>query len=246
MYLSRLILDPRNRAVRRDVSDCHELHRTVLSGFPDLHEKSTDARQKFGVLHRLDIRPRSGAIILLVQSLEKPNWSLLPVGYLAGDTEIENPACKQISEQYGTIKSGDVFAFRLRANPTKKTGASRIEDIEAGKPKSNGRRIPLSGESEQLLWLKRKGESGGFELIVAKPSSEIADVLVSDESSSRASMKGDQRTDGTSFNHLSFASVLFEGKLKVTNADKFLETLKSGIGSGKAYGFGLLSIAPAR
>jgi CRISPR system Cascade subunit CasE len=45
---------------------------------------------------------------------------------------------------------------------------------------------------------------------------------------------------------MTFGSVLFEGVLQVTDPDGFRETLATGIGSGKAYGFGLLSIAPPR
>ena len=36
VYLSRLVLDPRVRAVRRGLADCAQLHRTVMSAFPDL------------------------------------------------------------------------------------------------------------------------------------------------------------------------------------------------------------------
>ncbi len=43
MYLSRLILNPRSRAVRRDLADCHSMHRTVMSGFPNV-EAAGDAR----------------------------------------------------------------------------------------------------------------------------------------------------------------------------------------------------------
>ncbi len=44
---------------------------------------------------------------------------------------------------------------------------------------------------------------------------------------------------------LTFASVLFDGDLVVLDKMLFLEALSGGIGTGKAYGFGLLSIAPA-
>jgi len=43
---------------------------------------------------------------------------------------------------------------------------------------------------------------------------------------------------------LTFGAILFEGRLRVTDGDLFRTTLQRGIGSGKAYGFGLLSIAP--
>lgn len=46
--------------------------------------------------------------------------------------------------------------------------------------------------------------------------------------------------------NLTFGAVLFEGVLRVTDAAAFRAALERGIGSGKAYGFGLLSVAPAR
>jgi CRISPR system Cascade subunit CasE len=39
--------------------------------------------------------------------------------------------------------------------------------------------------------------------------------------------------------------VVFEGRLRVTDAEAFRRALAAGIGSGKAFGFGLLSVAPA-
>ena len=41
-------------------------------------------------------------------------------------------------------------------------------------------------------------------------------------------------------------AVLFEGRLEVTDRTMFLEALRGGIGSGKAFGFGLLSVASIR
>ncbi len=44
---------------------------------------------------------------------------------------------------------------------------------------------------------------------------------------------------------MTFGAVTFEGILEVTDAEKFRESLRQGIGTGKAYGFGLLSVAKA-
>ena len=39
-------------------------------------------------------------------------------------------------------------------------------------------------------------------------------------------------------------SVLYDGILTLTDADRFREALQTGIGHGKAMGLGLLSVAP--
>jgi CRISPR system Cascade subunit CasE len=49
--------------------------------------------------------------------------------------------------------------------------------------------------------------------------------------------------DGTAAMPLRFGAVSFEGRLEVTDLDAFRVTLRDGIGSGKAFGFGLLSVA---
>jgi CRISPR system Cascade subunit CasE len=42
-----------------------------------------------------------------------------------------------------------------------------------------------------------------------------------------------------------FLAVRFEGVLAVTDPEVFRATVAAGIGSGKAFGFGLLSVGPA-
>ena len=45
---------------------------------------------------------------------------------------------------------------------------------------------------------------------------------------------------------LTFATALFEGELKVTDAARLRDAFAAGIGPGKAFGCGLLSLAPVR
>jgi CRISPR system Cascade subunit CasE len=42
---------------------------------------------------------------------------------------------------------------------------------------------------------------------------------------------------------MTFQSVRFEGLLTVIDPERFCQTLAAGIGSAKAFGFGLLSVA---
>ena len=124
MYLSRLILNGRSREARRDLANCHDLHRTVLRAFPDLPADPAatgEARARLGVLFRLESDGRTGAARVLVQSRERPDWSRLPAGYMLETGGLPpNPDCKEITEAYAAIRAGDELVFRLRANPTKR------------------------------------------------------------------------------------------------------------------------------
>ncbi|GFP24433.1 hypothetical protein HKBW3S09_01900, partial [Candidatus Hakubella thermalkaliphila] len=48
----------------------------------------------------------------------------------------------------------------------------------------------------------------------------------------------------TEAHHLRFRGGVFEGVLAVKDSGLFLNALRQGVGPGKAYGFGLLSLAP--
>lgn len=239
MYLSRLILNPRNRALRRDLADCQALHRTIMSAFPDLPTEA-DARARLGVLFRLDVHPRSGIPTVLVQSRERPDWSRLdPDYFIAGEPELPNPAVKSVVGAYDSLAEGTELLFRLRANPTRRIGKS------GDGTNWKGKRVELRDEASRLDWLGRKGGQGGFMLLSVRAHSDVAggvspaDVRTVEE----VKLTGRRPDPGAGGARLTFGSVLFEGRLRVTNAALFREMLERGIGSGKAYGFGLLSIA---
>jgi hypothetical protein len=91
MYLSRLILNPRSRAVQRDLASPYDLHRTVMSGFPEDLGKHEDR-----VLYRLDqmdygkqLSP-AGAIATGAR-LDSARFNLPGAG-----SAMDNPEIKQI------------------------------------------------------------------------------------------------------------------------------------------------------
>lgn len=240
MYLSRLLLNPRNRAVWRDLADCQAMHRTVMSGFVAAQLPS-DVRAALEVLHRVEVNRHTGSIVLLVQSMERPDWSGLG-GYLLDTLGEENPACKRIDRLYESITSGTLLAFRLRANPTKKIDTKSGQDGE----RRNGRRVELTCEKDQIEWLRRKGERGGFHLLAVRTAPPVLEEPTVPNVLAMPAQKvvGDRRKEKG--NRITFGAVLFEGDLVVEDAEAFRRTLETGIGPGKAYGFGLLSVAPAR
>ncbi len=271
LYLSRVPLNTREHAVRRDLADCRALHRTILRAFPDLGlgrgaaqralasadtafapdesegegdddgndsddaldegpSSASGARRQFGVLYRVD-EDRRGAPVVLVQSSSEPDWSRLSERssrYLAG-----TPDRKDIAPSYAALRDGMVLAFRLRANPTRKVDRRQDGDPD----RRNGRRAALTMEVDQLAWLRRKGAQGGFSLVALGGRPDVQDVRVSPIEKVEGRGTPDKRT---------FGAVTFEGRLRIDTADKLRVALVDGIGSGKAYGFGLLSLAPAR
>jgi CRISPR system Cascade subunit CasE len=241
VYLSRLTLNKRNKDVHRDLADCHNLHRTIMRAFPQAQTEA--ARDEFGLLYRVDTNPRTGQVTAIVQSQIAPDWCKLPDGYLL-DAE-NNPACKAVDEAYEALREGRRLAFRLRANPTRKIDTKTRPD---GK-KNNGKRVEICGEENQIAWLQRKAELHGFRLLSVRVNPAVANVRVAPENKVfgwRGGNGDDQGYNGGAKRRLTFGAVLFEGLLEITDAERFKQTLGDGIGSGKAYGFGLLSIAPAR
>ncbi len=237
VYLSRLILDLSNTRVRRNLSDTYQLHRTILSAFPQA-PSGTSARQHFGVLYRIESVPQAPMQSrLLVQSTYAPDWTRLPAAFFAPPPdERGNPAVRRIDEVYTHITTGARFFFRLRANPTRRLSNCQPdrEDPLAGK------RVALLREEEQLDWLERKGAQHGFRLLNTHLHPEIPAVQAAPQGTDRGRRRAGDSRETTS---LTFGATLFTGYLEVTDADRFRATLIEGIGSGKAFGFGLLSIA---
>lgn len=252
MYLSRLVLDPRSRDVRRDLADCHALHQRLLSVFPPLPAAAGGVRERLGVLYRVEPPDRGGAPVVLVQSRAAPDWSRLPAGYLLplwpGGV---NPACKEVGTYYAALRPGAHLTFRLRANPTKKIDTRSGPDGQ----RRNGRRVELWREAEQRAWLARKAAAAGFEVLTVQARPGLPDLqgghpvpsppAPAVQIGATAKVTG-WRAGPAGRTRLTFGAVLFEGELRVVDAARFRQALAEGIGSGKAYGFGLLSVAPVR
>jgi CRISPR system Cascade subunit CasE len=246
LFLSRLLLNPRSRQVMSEIAHPYEMHRTLMRAFP----KATDdtkskARDEFGVLFRAEVDEGRGVARVYVQSRIEPDWSFLDglTDYLCTDTGMPEHGHKDIMPAYRKIENGQVLRFRLRANPTKRIA----KDDDAMK----GKRVELSREDEQIDWLIRKGKAtgegvpGGFDLLMKKVRDLkremrlVPCVNVCCEGKQTGRKRDEARGHATT--HL---AVLFEGLLRVTDTNALIETVVRGIGTGKAFGFGLLSVAP--
>lgn len=232
-FLSRLVLSPLSREVRRDLADVQALHRRVMSGFPAVDGK---ARVAHGVLYRVE--PGPGGVSLLVQSRVPPDWGELPAGYVQEDW-LEAATAIATTRLDGLLAGfavGQTLRFRLRANPT------RCIDSKSGPDgaRRRGKRVPLRKEESQLAWLGRKGRAHGFELVEVRRSpaeGHVGDVLAR-EPAKVVGFRAGQR--------VTLEGVVFEGRLRVVDVQRFRAAVLEGVGRGRAYGFGLLSVAPER
>jgi CRISPR system Cascade subunit CasE len=160
-----------------------------------------------------------------VQSRTISDWTGIGVkGWLAmADPAVDLKARLKLD----SLKAGQRFRFRLRANPC----VTR-----------NGKRLGLLRLEEQEAWIARKGEQHGFSLPIlasfdlSETPQKRIDVRVSQEQM----LRGNQHSG----NPVRIYSVLYDGIVMVTDLDKFRTALQTGIGHGKVMGLGLLSVVP--
>lgn len=110
---------------------------------------------------------------------------------------------------------GRCVRFRLLAIPAKKVKGE-------GK---NSKRVFLRDEQERVDWLARQGKKYGFDLC-SVPEQSPAQII--------SGKKGDMDID--------YTAVCFSGVLRITEQDNFWKGYTQGIGAGKAYGLGMLSV----
>ncbi|MFZ4508742.1 MAG: type I-E CRISPR-associated protein Cas6/Cse3/CasE [Fimbriimonas sp.] len=120
--------------------------------------------------------------------------------------------------ELGALRVGLLLRFRLRCRPSKRIG-------ETGHP-DEGKRKSLKTKDEIFDWLRRKADENGF---------EVQDVAFDRIYWFESKGGKDEKPLG---------AVQFNGILVVTDPEKLREAVRNGIGPQKAYGFGLLSLAP--
>jgi CRISPR system Cascade subunit CasE len=192
-----------------------------------------------GFLFRIDPRPGNAPSrhAIIVQSANKPDWE-----YAFQNAPELLVAPPLVSSFNPSFHVGQQLRFCLRANPTKRIAASneRLGGVVAG------RRVGLLTEADQVRWLLRKGEVSGFRVPgewVEAHDPQAGDRLAIPRFRVDVVPEGRARNDKPGHAG-AFLAVRFEGVLTVTEVAAFRAAVAAGIGSGKAFGFGLLSVAP--
>ncbi|PKO05837.1 MAG: type I-E CRISPR-associated protein Cas6/Cse3/CasE [Chloroflexi bacterium HGW-Chloroflexi-3] len=215
MYLSKLTIDPTTKISQDHFDNPYEMHRTIMSGFDQFTN-----REKANALYRLEFPNKNSYSkypVLLVQSSIEPNWEKVKniKGLLLYIPEQTNPSTKQFTPSF---KENQILRFRLVANPTRRI--------------SNFRRIvPIRDENELIEWLNQKAQSGGFEIFLNSLAIERKDIYQFEK----------RKNDHSSL--ITLHQVEFNGYLLIKEFHFFLRSVEKGIGRGKSFGMGLLSLA---
>jgi CRISPR system Cascade subunit CasE len=166
-----------------------------------------------------------GAPHLLVLSEGAPDFAPLAERYgrddlpRAWETRSYEPLLSRIAE-------GQTWQFRLRANPVYRSA----HENEAGK--NRGKLYNHVTREHQKNWLITRGAARGFRIV--EEAFDITHVQWHRFSKGAGGK-----------NEVSMLAVAYEGALMVADAALFRDALTQGIGRGKAYGCGLLTIARA-
>lgn len=245
MFLSHLFINigstpDRPMPGRMWLRNLYHVHQRLCMAFPSTKRRDDDPdflrpynpedfgmghvhvarKQDSGFLFRID--PHSGGrMVIIVQSALKPDWEYAfhNAGYLLA----ANPDVKSFNPVFA---KGQHLWFRLVANPTRRLS----ETSPDAKKESIGKRVPVPTDKLQE-WIVRRAEEAGF-LIDEKSIGVRSGYSYMNKSRDD---KGQR-----------LSSVRYEGVLEVTDPTIFKETAIRGIGPGKAFGFGLLSVMPCQ
>ncbi len=120
--------------------------------------------------------------------------------------------------------SRPAYRFSLLANPTRKLAVPRDSD---GK-RRGAKRVPISKREDLLAWLERKAALHGFSI---EPQ-EVRTIPQPRQPFLKAGNAG------------LHTATEFSGVLTVTDLPLLREAFIRGIGSAKAFGFGMLCLSP--
>jgi CRISPR system Cascade subunit CasE len=227
MYLTQMLLNPQRRATRELVMSPQRMHAAVLAGF------LPGAAARGRVLWRLDSDSRH-ELSLYVVSPEAPSFDALAEQAGWSSTPVWRTAdYRRFLERLG---SGQRWVFRLVANPIRNVRDASPDS--AGSRLPRGSRVPLIKEADQREWLLGRAASNGFGVVPGASGGPNLSVTRS------ARHRFGRHSDGV--NHrVTLQTAQFDGLLEVVDVSALRRALTEGVGAGKGYGCGLLTLAAA-
>ncbi|WP_030997674.1 type I-E CRISPR-associated protein Cas6/Cse3/CasE [Streptomyces sp. NRRL F-5630] len=230
LWLTRLAPGPASRIARDELAGLPgtSLHRRVMSLFPD--DTQGPARARYQVLYRVEDTARGSH--LLIQSNHRPDPGRLPDGYGTLTT-------RPLDALLEALQDGLPLHYRCAASPVRKPTANTraLYNLPAV--------VALKGSAADEWW-QRQAENAGLKLLSqqAQPLDTVHDRQAPAGTSSGRSGRSDGGTGKSQNNRVRHQRIRFDGTATIADTEQLRAALVHGIGPGKAYGCGLLSIAP--
>jgi CRISPR system Cascade subunit CasE len=219
MYLSRILINPRRGHAQRYLRDPGVVHAAVLAASPTQPIPSSPEGR---VLWRID---RDNPYQPLLYALTPEQFDFSHIAEEAGYPAVERPfESLPYDRLVDRVTAGAEYAFRLTANPTHQ--GRRAQDQAT-------QRFGHVTAAQQLHWLTTRSTAYGFTIPVN--SVGTPDVVLCDRRQVHFRRNGSRP--------VTLATATYEGRLHVTDTAVFRKALTQGIGHGKAYGCGLLTLA---
>lgn len=227
MYLSRVLLNPQRRATRDWLSSPQRMHAAILFSYA---EQSPDNRPLWRLdqgKHRLELYTVSADRPDHAHLVENGGWSTSPAGVV----------------DYRQLLDGIVtdtrYRFRLRANTVR-------SDKSGVGPGQRGRVVNVGSREAQEAWLLNKSEVLG--ICIPEHDGDVKSetgVVIARRNlalTARDILRFGKTSDSRRL-QVTLSTAQFDGVLTVVDADRLREALTAGIGRGKAYGCGLMTLA---
>ncbi|AZA12564.1 type I-E CRISPR-associated protein Cas6/Cse3/CasE [Corynebacterium choanae] len=171
------------------------------------------------VLWRVD--HLSDRTLLYVVSPVRPSFE--HIQEQAGWQHAESWKIRSYQPLLDSLQVGNRYAFRLAANPTHTVTF----------PDGRKKKIGHVTAKQQLQWLLDRAETIGVKFPQLEESVPAVRVIRRDHHQFRKQ-----------HHKVTLRTAVFEGALEVCDPDRLRQALTTGIGRGKAYGAGLLTLAP--
>jgi len=247
MYMTRFPINRSRRDTPKLLGSPYCMHAAVAASFPPTNHAQNDPR----TLWRVDMEP-SGVAWLYIVSQEIPS--------LAGmDEQIGFPdrppswETRDYTPFLDKLTKGQEWSFRLVANPVRNVVRNRSQNTTD----VVGKRISHLTVRQQASWLigeeaytncdpagipeglpgvdDSRAAHNGFDVL--SDHSGNPQLILSERNKYRLSKRDKAQP-------ITLVTVRFDGVLRVADVDKLRHALTGGIGHAKAFGCGLLTLAP--
>lgn len=233
MFLTRFRINTARMGARRLLTSPQSLHAAVMASFAEPPNHHNGGPR---VLWRLDQQSRS-EVLLYIVSPARPDLTHLVEQ--AGWPTTGGWQTKPYAPFLSRLAVDGTWNFRLTANP--------VHSIRRH-PAEPTKRTAHVTPRHQLDWLLKRQTDAGF-AVVARPEPRPDgldepwhEIIVHN----RGDLAFGKKSESDDRAHkVKLTRVTYDGRLRVLDPDALRRTLTCGLGKAKAYGCGLMTLAPA-